>query len=285
MKFSIWRWVRVGSCIAALGALSPVVVGSASAVGGTRKPSAPARPPAIHSVGGLGQTSSAPSQLARSPLMLVLGASFTSGVGATQPSLGWAYLLAQRLQWRVVVHGVPGAGYVAPGKSFGGPLMREVAVTDISRLNPAVVILQAGHNDIGTPQAELRERVRQVVSTVKTRAPAAKLALITVFPGRRNGAEAWSTDQAIVESAREADPQAAIFDPMAQGWRFPAVADHLHPNDAGYRWIATKVFQLLGPMGVSPYEPPAAPPRRQVGIDALRFNFRGPMALLQRAGA
>src|SRR6266436_9631509 len=56
------------------------------------------------------------------PLLVVLGASFTAGVGAQSPADSWAVRLAELIRWRAVTLGVPGAGYTRPGVDDLGPL-------------------------------------------------------------------------------------------------------------------------------------------------------------------
>ena len=102
--------------------------GTAPVVRGTPRPSGPhsagtravADKPLIVATSPCSSEPS-PSKLPARPLMVVVGASFTAGVGAASPTASWAYLLAGYLGWRDVVRGVPGAGYVRPGKDGMGP--------------------------------------------------------------------------------------------------------------------------------------------------------------------
>ena len=50
------------------------------------------------------------------PLMVVVGASFTAGVGASSPTASWAYLLAGYLGWRAVSELSRGLATCAPAK-------------------------------------------------------------------------------------------------------------------------------------------------------------------------
>jgi acyl-CoA thioesterase I len=188
---------------------------------------------------------------AADPLLVVVGASFTAGVGAGQPTDAWPFLLGRVLGWRVVARGVPGAGYVRLGVAHRGPLWRELAELRLRRLRPAMVILQAGHNDVGTPPALLRRRVTQIVRTVREDAPHAGLALLTVFDASGTATAAdRSTNNTIITAAKSADPAAIIMNP--RHWRFPRIADRLHPTPAGHLWIAYRVAELLLNHGVHP---------------------------------
>jgi lysophospholipase L1-like esterase len=270
VRWTGWRFLWGAAFICALLAMPFIVPSSAALVGDEGQQGASQPAPsneAFSRTQPVGRGASpVVEQNTQRPLLLVVGASFTEGVGATKPSQGWPYLLAQKLGWEVVVRGVPGAGYVRVGRGGGGPVARELAGIDFARLNPAVVIVQAGHNDIGEPLGLVSQNVGRVVERVQQRAPNAKVALITVFPGRRPVTQAGPIDQAIVDSARRADPDVTILDPMTQRWAFPVVADHFHPTQAGHGWIANRVMQLLGTIGVQPVPP------RQVIADPLHLR-------------
>jgi lysophospholipase L1-like esterase len=261
VRWTRWRVIWGAAVISALLA-TPFIVPSASALvsdaGSQASQPATAKEavfqaPPQHDDSAANTVSSEPN--AKRPLLLVVGASFTEGVGASRPAQGWPHLLAQKLGFDCVVRGVPGAGYVRAGRGGAGPVAKELAGLDVARLNPAVVIVQAGHNDIGEPLGLVGQQVGQVVDSVQQQAPNSKIALITVFRGKRSVAQAEPTDQTIVNSARAADADVAILDPMAQRWAFPVVSDHLHPTQAGHSWIADRVMHLLEAVGVQPVPP------------------------------
>jgi acyl-CoA thioesterase I len=191
------------------------------------------------------------------PRLVVVGASFTAGVGSG-PGRSWAVLLARRLHWDAVVYGVPGAGYVRAGARRAGPVVAEVDRLGLSALRPSLIIVQAGHDDIGVPPELEQLRVRQAITVIRARAPGARIALLTVFPGRSPVAAAYRTDQAIVAAARAADPAVIIIDPLTGGWRYPHVRDGLHPTAAGSAWIAAQVAAVLHDHGIHPAPAPAA---------------------------
>ena len=82
------------------------------------------------------------------PTVAIVGASITAGVGAEDPAGSWAVLLARQLHWNAFVYGVPGAGYVHPGLGRKGPVAAEIARAHLGALQPALVIVQAGHDDM-----------------------------------------------------------------------------------------------------------------------------------------
>ena len=187
------------------------------------------------------------------PRLAIVGASFTAGVGSG-PGRSWAVLLARHLGWDAVVDGVPGAGYVRVGggrRGSKGPVAAEIARAGLRALQPSLVIVQAGHDDIGVPPGLERRRVEQAVDVIRAEAPQAKIVLLTVFPGRSHRG-ASRTDRAIVAAARAADPAVIIIDPLAAGWRYAHVRDGLHPTATGSAWIAGRVAAVLREYEVRP---------------------------------
>lgn len=189
------------------------------------------------------------------PRVAIVGASFTAGTGPGRAGDSWAVLLARLLHWDAVVYGVPGAGYVRPGAGHRGPMAALLARIGLPTLAPGLVIVQAGHDDLGVPPELERERVTQVIGLIRAEAPDARIALVTVFPGRRRPAADYQTDQVIMSAARSADPDVVIMDPLTQGWTFPRTHDGLHPTAAGDAWIAGHVAALLSRLGVRPAAP------------------------------
>jgi lysophospholipase L1-like esterase len=186
------------------------------------------------------------------PRVAIVGASFTAGVGPGDPDRSWAVLLARMEHWDAVVYGDPGAGYVRPGVRHQGPVARELTQVGLPSLRPALVIVQAGHDDIGAPRQLVRRRVAQAIVLIRAEAPQARIALLTVFPGRSHAARVYQTDQAIVTAARAADHGVIIMDPLTGRWPFPRARDGLHPTAAGDAAIALKVAGILRAYRVLP---------------------------------
>jgi lysophospholipase L1-like esterase len=175
-------------------------------------------------------------------VLAVVGASFAAGAGAGHRRDAWPEDLARIFHWQLGVSADPGAGYVNPGTGHRGPFSRLAARLNLARLDPGVVIIQGGHDDIGQPLPLIRERVESLVATIRHEAPQARLAILTVFArGNRPSSAAWSTDRTIVAAARHVDPAILVFDPLAGHWHFPRIGDHLHPTAAGHRWIAERL--------------------------------------------
>jgi lysophospholipase L1-like esterase len=217
---------------------------------------APGSSPADHQVPGTAGLASCEDRIESGaaggglPRLAIVGASFTAGVGPGNPLQSWAVLLARQLRWDAVVYGDPGAGYVRLGVGRQGPMAAEIARIGLRALKPALVIVQAGHDDIGVPTRLEERRVGQLVATIRAAAPQARIALLTVFAGRTRSAAAYRTDRAIVSAGTAADHQLIIMDPLAAGWTFARAGDGLHPSAAGDAWIARQADTILGARGV-----------------------------------
>ena len=197
----------------------------------------------------------------RAPVVAIVGASYTAGVGPDNQRLSWAVRVAQHMRWNAVIYGVPGAGYVR-GVPGGGPMADMLQEEDLRRLDPALVIVQAGHDDGGVPPAVERRQVSATVDLIQDAAPAARIALLTTF-ATPSGAttELRATNQAIVSGGVAADPRVILMDPLAGRWHYAHVGGRgLHPTAAGDQWIAGKVAAILAAHGVHAATAAGRPP-------------------------
>jgi lysophospholipase L1-like esterase len=186
------------------------------------------------------------------PTMAIVGASYTAGVGPDNPEQSWAVGVARMLHWNAVIYGVPGAGYVHPSVTGRGPMSRMLEAEGLGRLNPALVIIQAGHDDVGVPAADEARQVTATIRQVEAAAPQARIGLLTTFSGALNGYPALQlTDRTIVSAALAADPGAIIMDPLADHWHYEHAGGGLHPTAGGDAWIARTVAGILATHGVT----------------------------------
>jgi lysophospholipase L1-like esterase len=193
------------------------------------------------------------------PTVAIVGASYTAGVGPGEAAQSWAVLLARALRWNAVVYGVSGVGYVRAGAGDHGPVIRMLTRIGLSALDPALVIVQAGHDDSDVPASLERQRVGQVIAAIRAAAPRAKIALLTVFTGPSGPTPALDrTNDAIIAAALAADPGVIIMNPLA-GWSYAHAHGGLHPTAAGDGWIAARVEAIVRAHGVLPAAAGAAP--------------------------
>jgi acyl-CoA thioesterase I len=226
---------------------------------------APSRPPSAVPAQTVATSARCPSTAARHqaapatragnlhPVLAVVGASFSAGVGARAAAQAWPADLGRMLHMRVEVSAVPGAGFITAGRGRRGPFAKLTGQLKLAQLRPAVVVIQGGHNDIGRPAAALSRSVRALVNSIRCQAPGTRVCVVSVFPtGNVPSRAALATDRVIVAAAREADPQVIVLDPITQHWHFPRMRDQLHPTAAGHQWIAAKVAGALRAAGAVP---------------------------------
>ena len=95
--------------------------------------------------------------LPEQPRVLVFGDSWTYGSAASLPTLGYAYVLGERLGWETTVDGVRGSGYLKPGPD-GGSYGERIAALDPA-LDPDLVIVEGSINDRRLPATGYRDAV------------------------------------------------------------------------------------------------------------------------------
>jgi lysophospholipase L1-like esterase len=180
-------------------------------------------------------------------LVLVVGASFTAGIGPNNPSLNWAVRLGELLDWRAVTLGVPGEGYSEPGLDHSGPLLRLFRNIDLASLHPNLIVVQAGHDDWRVSAHLESQRVTALVRYLEVEAPYARLVFVTAFSAQpvaaRTSGRVSRANSTIMRAIAAADPRAIVINPY--NWRFPRVADGLHPAAAGELVIARHVLSVL----------------------------------------
>jgi lysophospholipase L1-like esterase len=191
-----------------------------------------------------------------------LGDSYTFGVGASEPTDGYAYLVAKHENWTARVVGLPGSGYVRVAirddKNIAAGLSAVVAA------QPQVVIVECGHND-AMPKVDYTQTEAAAVkdlTALRTALPNATI--VVVGPIWLNGypdAKALYVRHAI-HMAQERIPGTLWVDPIAQHWFTGSFTKRTgddatminyaagHPNDLGYAHIARLLEVDLQTLGV-----------------------------------
>ncbi len=186
--------------------------------------------------------------------LLVVGASYTAGLGAEPPSAGYAYLVGRRLGWPTAVVGAAGTGFLNPGPHHQGTYAQR-----ITRLRggppPGLVLLQAGRNDAGYPSPKLRQAVLDTVALLRHRYAGAQVVMLGPIPATAPvGGNLVHADRVLAAAARDCD--IPYLDPIREGWinrdnahgylgRVPA-----HPNNAGYAYLARRTVADLQALGI-----------------------------------
>jgi lysophospholipase L1-like esterase len=191
-----------------------------------------------------------------------LGDSYTFGVGATQPTDGYAYLVSRAEDWTSRVVGLPGSGYVRVAirddKNIAAGLSAVIAA------QPQVVIVASGHND-AMPNVDYRETEAAALKDLgELRTALPNATIVVVGPIWLNG---YPDKKALyvrnaVHMAQQRIRGTLWIDPIAQHWFTGSLTKRTgddatminyaagHPNNLGYEHIAKLLEADLETLGV-----------------------------------
>lgn len=239
-----WPLALVAAAIAAVCLLAAV------------HPAADAGPAVVARADGAASDALAPRPLALpdEPRVLIFGDSWTYGSAASLPTLGYAYVLGQRLQWQSTVDGVRGSGYLKPGWD-GGTYGERIAALDPG-LNPDLIIVEGSINDRRLPAAGYREAVEAAWDALAALYPAASVVIMGPAPQVLPVEEATARIDADL-AALAAERGWWYVSPIAEEWITPqnyaeiidTTIGRYHPSTAGHAYLATRLAESLAAMG------------------------------------
>lgn len=204
-----------------------------------------------------GGVSPAPLVLPEQPKVLVFGDSWTYGSAATEPTGGYAYLLADLIGGETVVDGVRASGYQKPGVD-GPDFGTRIRALDAG-IAPDLVIIQGSINDRREDAAGFPAAVNAAWDALITVFP--QTPIIVLGPAPHELPVGASTARIDRDLARLA---------AARGWWYisPVQADWIteanylrlidvgagrkHPSDAGHAYLAQKVAAALDEFSSAP---------------------------------
>jgi hypothetical protein len=176
------------------------------------------------------------------PISLWIGDSYTVGPGAT----GEAVATSIALGWQTDLDVQPGTGFVAAGphphraQHPTRPLPARLATDASSFLDVSVVVIDAGRNDRGRPEAEVRRAVVSSLDTVAKDFPASAVVVIAPSQIRSKPGDFPVIRRLLRQQASRHG--FAYVDPIGEGWighlspAFTARGGG-HPNQKGYDYI------------------------------------------------
>jgi len=179
------------------------------------------------------------------------GDSYTLGTGASDPSLRWSSIICAERGWQEFNPSVNGLGFVNNRATDGeGDLPALVIAND-----PGIVFITMGLNDnfsYDRAANQIRLRITEDFTRLATALPDARFIVVEPF---------WYTDrrpesvEVIIGWVRDAAAAiGADYIPGASHWieGHPEwmASDGLHPNDAGYAAMATRMDAELTKLGL-----------------------------------
>ncbi|TNB70485.1 SGNH/GDSL hydrolase family protein [Arthrobacter sp. BB-1] len=217
------------------------------------EPPSAAAPPAIGAPSPTGTATPQPPgiQLPAEPVLLILGDSYTAGVGADRPDQGWAYLVAKELGYAADVDGVGGTGF-----AWGGGAQDERGEEYEVRLrriagNPALVpnvlVLQGGQNDSQSSDVkEVEAATTQTIEAARRFWPGIQVVVLGPSAPQPLAEELRGVNSAVRAGAAAAN--APFIDAVEGNWFTSANspgfdADGAHPNTAGHAYLARKFLE------------------------------------------
>ncbi|MBO0980582.1 SGNH/GDSL hydrolase family protein [Microbacterium sp. SD291] len=238
-----------------------VILAFAAVVLGVWRPwiPAPETAPVVAAAAGEETVTVAPAPLAlpEHPTVLVFGDSWTYGSAASDPTLGYAYLLADLIDGETIVNGVRGSGYLKPGAD--GPAFGARIDALDPALAPDLIVIQGSINDRAQDEAGYREAVTAAWDAMAAKYPEATIVILGPAPHELPvGAATARIDADLSELA--AARGWWYVSPVAQEWITPQnyleVIDveigRKHPSTDGHRYLAEKVAAALAELGGAP---------------------------------
>jgi acyl-CoA thioesterase-1 len=187
-------------------------------------------------------------KLPDAPRLLIVGDSYTAGVGADRPSAGWAHLVADKLGYPSKVDGVGGTGF-AWGGGAADDMGREYAVrlqeaADDKSFVPNVLILQGGQNDsLAKDMKNVETEAAQTVELARKLWPGIQIVVFGPSAPVPLAADLRGVNSAIRAGA--ANAKVPFIDANENGWFTNTNSagfnfDGSHVNTEGHKYIADK---------------------------------------------
>jgi GDSL-like lipase/acylhydrolase family protein len=216
-------------------------------------------------VGSLSETAVAATAIQLGPLpvipnVLLLGDSYTEGVGASVKTNGYAYKVGAPLNWKMTIDGKGGSGYCNPttygAGNYSTRLGKKTGVFDL-------VVLQGTSNDEksvnGVPvydNATLSAAIQTTLDLVRTRFPLAQILMMgPANPYGSASADRLRVNDVLVQAATtNAVP---YLNPIAEKWFLSgdgsSFADSTsgHPNNVGHLHIRSLFVRDVQALTVS----------------------------------
>ncbi|GGU37005.1 SGNH/GDSL hydrolase family protein [Actinomadura livida] len=193
------------------------------------------------------------------PVVMFLGDSYTVGDGRVQPEFTYASATARLLGWQVVVGGRAGTGFVVKRRdAFLGLFESQLGW----RPAPDMLIVSGGHNDFRVPAPQVAAAAHVLLERAGQRWPGTHIVLMGPIWGTGTPPQGAI---AVRDALQNLAGQLGIpfVDPIGEQWitgdpltgigNAPQYIkrDRTHPNEAGHRYVATRLAGDLRRLGLA----------------------------------
>ncbi|GAB2579462.1 SGNH/GDSL hydrolase family protein [Microlunatus antarcticus] len=178
--------------------------------------------------------------------MLLIGDSYTKGIGATSKKKAYAYKVAEPLGWDLTIDGKSGTGYIDPSGDGADTYPERMWLRSHNAPDVAydLVVIQGSSNDRKYTMGEVAGRINLTIRTSRKLWPQAQIILMGPTNPWANVAEyAMVNDKLRAAAAGNGIP---FIDPIGEQWFVPgdgeryANVENGHPNDLGYELMARR---------------------------------------------
>lgn len=191
------------------------------------------------------------AETVRTPVVQIIGDSYTSGSGEGRGLDGWPARIQGRygIQMRSVAMG--GMGYVTTD-AYSRTFMYQV--DKLSDANPDVILLVGSRNDASTGAGAVYEAAIEVMAEVKKRAPKV-IAIGPIWDSSDPNGGAKAARDAVKRAAKDSGIT------FVDGLRWFAGRDDLirddlvHPTNEGHKVLRDRVYEVLVKAGVKAPKP------------------------------
>jgi lysophospholipase L1-like esterase len=229
-------------------AVAVAIVGVGTIALAAGAPWTPRHAPSLPPRGAVHVTGEAAQAVAGGRLLFV-GASYSIGLGATEPSAGYPTLVAAHLHRPYAVDAVSGTGFQNPGRHDAGTFAQRIARLPVVPA-PGIVIIQGGRDDTRYPSAKEYASALETIQLAQRRFLSAQVVVLGPIPASLPVSRKVTEIRSAINRAC-ATAHAGFIDPITLRWITPAnvraFSGHVrgHPNDAGYAYIAGKLMAAL----------------------------------------
>jgi lysophospholipase L1-like esterase len=196
------------------------------------------------------RTAAAAAQAARVDIA-ALGDGYTAGSAMDSGERSeWPALLGATHPWDVTRFAAGGTGFIA-GRDTGTDFAARVP--GIIAAKPDVVVVEGGHDDAGSPPAEVEAAARAVMTDLRAGLPDAKIVVLGVLWPDSAPGPVFAIDDSL--QAVTAEIGGVFVDALRDGWfsggnRRLIGSDGTNPTDEGHAALAQRIGDALSAAGV-----------------------------------